>query len=57
MTDGNGYYVEEWLATNQEDSMLKETIDKTRELTNNVKIAKNEINDAIVRGGVYVQKI
>ena len=31
--------------------MLKETIDKTRELTNNVKIAKNEINDAIVRGG------
>lgn len=31
--------------------MLKETIDKTRELTNNVKIAKNEINNAIVRGG------
>ena len=31
--------------------MLKKTIDKTRELTNSVKIAKNEINDAIVRGG------
>ena len=37
--------------------MLKETIDKTRELVNNVKIAKNEINDVIVRGGVYIQKI
>lgn len=33
--------------------MLKETIDKTRELTNNVKIAKENINDVIVRGGVY----
>lgn len=31
--------------------MLKKTIDKTKELTNNVKIAKNEINDIIVRGG------
>ena len=57
MLEGEGYFIESWLATNQEDSMLKETIDKTRELTNNVKIAKNEINDAIVRGGVYVQKI
>ncbi len=37
--------------------MLKKTIDKTKELTNNVKIAKNEINDIIVRGGVYVQKL
>ena len=37
--------------------MLKETIDKTRELTNNVKIAKENINDIIVRGGVYIQKI
>ena len=57
MLEGEGYFIESWLAINQEDSMLKETIDKTRELTNNVKIAKNEINDAIVRGGVYVQKI
>ena len=31
--------------------MLKETIDKTRELTNSVKIAKENINDVIVRGG------
>lgn len=37
--------------------MLKETIDKTRELTNNVHIAKENINNAIVRGGVYVQRI
>ena len=37
--------------------MLKETIDKTRELTNNVHTAKENINDVIVRGGVYVQKI
>lgn len=36
--------------------MLKKTIDKTKELANNVKIAKNEINDIIVRGGVYIQK-
>lgn len=36
--------------------MLKKTIDKTKELTNNVKIAKNKINDVIVRGGAYIQK-
>ena len=31
--------------------MLKETIDKTRELTNNVHTAKEKINNVIVRGG------
>lgn len=37
--------------------MLKDTINRTRELTNNVHTAKEKINDVIVRGGVYVQKI
>lgn len=36
--------------------MLKKTIDKTKELTNNVHTAKEKINDIIVRGGVYIQK-
>jgi len=36
--------------------MLKETIDKTRELTNNVKIAKENINNVIVRGGCTIYK-
>lgn len=34
-----------------------EEINRTIELKNKLTVAKNNINDVIVRGGVYIQKI
>lgn len=36
---------------------LKNTINKTETLLNNVKLAKNKINETVVRGGVSLLKV
>ena len=36
---------------------LKNTINKTETLLNNVKLAKNKINEIVVRGGVQLLKV
>ena len=36
---------------------LKNTINKTETLLNNVKVAKDKINETIVRGGVTILKV
>ena len=36
---------------------LKNTINKTETLLNNVKLAKDKINETVVRGGVSLLKV
>lgn len=36
---------------------LKNTINKTETLLNNVKLAKDKINETVVRGGVTILKV
>ena len=36
---------------------LKNTINKTETLLNNVKLAKDKINETVVRGGVTLLKV
>ena len=36
---------------------LKSTINKTETLLNNVKLAKDKINETVVRGGVQILKV
>lgn len=36
---------------------LKNTINKTETLLNNVKLAKQRINETVVRGGVTILKV
>ena len=36
---------------------LKNTINKTETLLNNVKLAKDKINETVVRGGVLLLKV